>query len=90
MPIYLPKWIDFIAALYSVSDKERYCQRLYRRLKMNHSHVRKMIHHLERCCLIERVPERRIQYIVLTGKGMALAESALRMKSAMKEAGIDG
>ena len=89
MPIYLPKWIEVIAMLYNMPDRERYCQRLYRKLRMNSSHVRTMIHHLERFCLIERIPEKRIRYITLTEKGIALAELALRMKSVLKEAGID-
>lgn len=76
--------------LYNMSDKERYCQRLYRKLRMNSSHVRAMIHHLESLCLIRRVPEKKIRYIVLTKRGLALAELALRMKFALKEVGIDG
>ncbi len=75
--------------LYSMSDKERYCQRLYRKLKMNHSHVRSMIHNFERRCLIKRIPERNIQYIVLTERGLNLAESALQLKCVLKETGID-
>ncbi len=71
-------------------DRERYCQKLYRRLKMNSSHVRTMIHHLERLCLIKRVPDQRIRYIRLTERGLALAELALRMKLVLREAGVDG
>ncbi len=76
--------------LHNMPDRERYCQRLYRKLKMNSSHVRTMIHHLERLCLIERVPDQRIRYIRLTERGLALAELALRMKLVLREAGVDG
>ena len=57
---------------------------------MNSSHVRTMIHHLERLCLIKRVHDQRIRYIRLTERGLALAELALRMKLVLREAGVDG
>ena len=76
--------------LYNMNDKERYCQRLYRKLKMNSSHVRTMIHHLEKRSLIKRIPDKKIRRIVLTKKGLSLAELALRMKSVLKEVGIYG
>ncbi len=91
MPIiYLPKWIEVLAMLHSMSEGERYCQRLYRKLKMNSSHVRTMIHHLERLRLIKRVPEKKIRHIMLTKKGLVLAELALRMKFVLKEVGVNG
>lgn len=90
MPIYLPNWIEVIIMLHNMPDEERYYQRLYRRLKMNSGHVRKMLCHLERICLIKRVPKRKIRYIVLTEQGLLLARLALRMKFLLKEAGVDG
>jgi len=91
MPIiYLPKWIEVLVTLHSMSDGERYCQRLYRKLKMNSGHVRTMINHLERLRLIKRVPEKKIRRITLTKKGLVLAELALRMKFVLKEVGVNG
>jgi Mn-dependent DtxR family transcriptional regulator len=90
MPIYLPKWVEVMVMLHNMPDRERYCQRLYRKLNMNSSHVRTMIHHLERRCLIKGVPNQRIRYIRLTERGSALAELALRMKCVLKEVGVDG
>lgn len=74
--------------LHNMPDNERYCQRLYRRLKMNPSHVRTMVQRLEGLRLIQRVPEQKIRYIRLTESGSDLAELAMRMKSVLKEAGI--
>lgn len=90
MPIYLPNWIEVIVTLHNMPDREKYCQKLYRKLDMNSSHVRTMIHHLERLCLIKRVPIRNTRHITLTEKGSALAELALRMKCVLKEVGVDG
>ena len=85
MPIYLPNWIEVVVMLHNMPDRERYYQKLYRRLKMNSGHARTMIHHLERCCLIERVPEKKIRYITLTERGQMLAKLAMRMKFLLKD-----
>jgi Mn-dependent DtxR family transcriptional regulator len=85
MPVYLPKWIEVMALLYSMTDGERYCQRVYRRMSISSGHIRTMIEHLERLCLVERSPPRKIRYIRLTARGKELAELAVRMKSALGE-----
>lgn len=90
MPIiYLPKWVELLVTLYNMPDNERYCQRLYRKLKMNSSHVRTMIHHLEKHSLIKRVPDRKIRYITLTEKGNMLAELMLRIKTVLNQENHD-
>ena len=89
MPIHLPNWIEVIVMLHNMPERERYYQRLYRKLGMNSSHVRTMIYRLEERCLIKRIPQKKIRYIMLTESGSALAELALRMKSVLKEAGAD-
>lgn len=89
MPIYLPKWVQVMVTLHNMPHKERYCQKLYRKLRMNSSHVRTMIQNLEKLGLINRVSDSKIRHIALTEKGIAIAELAIRMKSVLKEAGVD-
>ncbi len=82
--IYLPAWIDVLVELYKVPDYKRYCQRLGREVDTSMTHLRAVVKRLSEKRLIEIVPTKKINRIIVTEKGKRIAVAVQAIKSELQ------
>lgn len=82
----LPHWSKVLLAVHGMKDKERYTQRLFRRVPIASSHIRNVVLVMETAGYIEKSKGKdgRVKEIRLTIKGVQIAKDVLKLKQDMK------
>ena len=79
--LYLPIWIEVLVELYKAPDYKRYCQRMNQEVKTSMTHLRAVVKRLSEKSLIEIVPTKKINRIIVTEKGKRIAVAVQDIKS---------
>lgn len=79
--IRLPRWQAVLIAIYGSRERDRYAERLYRRLNTSRSHVREIVKKLAIQSLIEISSARKTKLLTLTKKGERMAVSLMNLNA---------
>lgn len=82
--LYLPIWIEVLVQLYKAPDYKRYCQRMNQEVKTSMTHLRAVVKRLSEKRLIEIVPTKKINRIIVTEKGKRIAVAVQAIKSELQ------
>ena len=82
--LYLPIWIEVLVELYKAPDYKRYCQRMNQEVKTSMTHLRAVVKRLSEKSLIEIVPTKKINRIIVTEKGKRIAVAVQNIKSELR------
>lgn len=82
--LYLPIWIEVLVELYKAPDYKRYCQRMNQEVKTSMTHLRAVVKRLSEKSLIEIVPTKKINRIIVTEKGKRIAVAVQAIKSELQ------
>ncbi len=82
--LYLPIWIEVLVELYKAPDYKRYCQRMNQEVKTSMTHLRAVVKRLSEKRLIEIVPTKKINRIIVTEKGKRIAVAVQAVKSELQ------
>lgn len=82
--LYLPIWIEVLVELYKAPDYKRYCQRMNQEVKTSMTHLRAVVKRLSEKRLIEIVPTKKINRIIVTEKGKRIAVAVQNIKSELR------
>jgi len=76
-----PRWNDILVEIKKNNEKNRYCERLNRKIKGSRSYIREVVKKLVKNNLIKIKPTRKIKWLELTDKGSRVTESIIQMRS---------
>lgn len=82
--LYLPIWIEVLVQLYKAPDYKRYCQRMNQEVKTSMTHLRAVVKRLSEKRLIEIVPTKKINRIIVTEKGKRIAVAVQAIKAELQ------
>jgi Mn-dependent DtxR family transcriptional regulator len=71
----IPLWNEVLVELSRTNEKDRYCERLNRRMKASRSHMAAIVKRLQENGLIAAIAAKKIKKLVLTEKGTKVARS---------------
>jgi len=78
-----PRWHDVLLELRKSPDKERYCERLNRRVKASLTQVREIVRLLAQHDLIAIMPANKIKYLLLTDRGISVSGLLFEIRSVL-------
>ena len=73
-----------LVEIHRAVERDRYCQRLNRRVRGSLNHLREIVRLLEMYGLIKVMPAGKINRIKLTDKGKRVTTCILKMKSELR------
>jgi len=79
------QWKEVLIIIKELPEKQRYCQKICKRVKIASSHVRNIIPWLTKQGLIRIKQGSKIKYIILTRKGEIVILDILKLKKDMKD-----
>lgn len=79
------QWKEVLIIIKELPEKQRYCQKICKHVKLASSHVRNIIPWLEEQGLIRIKQGSKIKYIILTRKGEVIVSDILKLKKDMQK-----
>jgi predicted transcriptional regulator len=76
----MPRWTDVLLEIYKSPDTKRYCEKLNKRIHGSLTHIRDIVKLLAQYGFITITPEKKINKLELTEKGVIIIESILQIK----------
>ncbi len=76
----LLRWHEALLAINKSRNRYCYCERLYKMLRCSKTHIRVLVRLLAKNKLIEIVPEKKINRIVITKKGQRVINALCEIR----------
>jgi predicted transcriptional regulator len=78
------RWKEVLVAIQELPERERYYQRICKKVSIAPSHVRNILPWLELHGLIRMKKSTKIKYIIITQKGETVIADIMKLKKDMK------
>ena len=77
----LPRWNDVLVEIFKNKEKNRYCDKLNKKIQGSRTHIREIVKLLARKRLIDIKPMKKIKLLRLTDKGKKITDSLIQIRT---------